>query len=258
MLSDFREKLILITGASAGVGWQAARDFAAQGARLMLAARRRDRLENLAREIHSQGAQAEALPCDLSDPWSRDRLITGLLTRNLIPDILINNAGYANSRPFVKETPADVARMMAVNYQAAADLMSAFLPEMIRRGSGAIVNVASTAGRVAMPNLAAYCASKFALCALTEAVSYELAGSGVTIHLVNPGPIDTEFFDAGVWEGLKSRRMASASDVSRAMQDAILHQRLITTVPASRSLLVYLFNVLGPIGRWAVRRRGAR
>ena len=240
------------------MGRQTARDLAAQGARLLLTARRQDRLESLVQEFRSRGVQAEALPCDLSDPWSRDRLITGLLTRKLFPDILINNAGYGNFRPFVKETPADVARVMAVNYQAASDLMSAFLPEMIRRDSGAIVNVASTAGRVAVPNLAAYGASKFALCALTEAVGYELAGSGVGVHLVNPGPIDTEFFDAGIWEGPKSRRMASASDVSKAIQNAILHQRFITTVPTSRSLLVYLFNVLGPIGRWAVRRRGAR
>jgi len=240
------------------VGRQTARDLAAHGARLLLTARRWDRLEALVQELHSRGAQAEALPCDLSDPWSRDRLITGLLTRNLFPDILINSAGYGNSRPFVKETPAEVARMMAVNYQAASDLMSAFLPEMIRRGSGAIVNVASTAGRVAVPNMAPYCASKFALCALTEAVAYELAGSGIGVHLVNPGPIDTEFFDAGIWEGPRSGRRASASDVSKAIQDAILHHRFITTVPASRSLLVYLFNILGPIGRWAVRRRGTR
>jgi short-subunit dehydrogenase len=91
---------------------------------------------------------------------------------------------------------------------------------------------------------------------LTEAIFYETANSGVTIHLVNPGPVDTEFFDAGVWQGKRPRRMASPFDVSRAIQRAILHNRMISTVPASRRLLVYAFHLIGPMGRWILRRRG--
>jgi len=255
LISSFADKLVLVTGASAGVGRQTALDFAAQGAKLLLVARRKERLQQLADQIRAAGGAAEVLPCDLSDNWSRDRLISDLLTRHLIPDILINNAGYGNYRLFIKEPPAEVARMMAVNYQACADLMSAFLPEMLKRGSGALVNVSSTAGRVAVPNMGAYCAAKSALCALTESVAYELRGSGVTVHLVNPGPIKTEFFDAGVWQGPRPRDRVSAQSVSHAIQKAIRKKKMITYIPPQGGCLVYVFHLLGPLGRWAVSRR---
>ncbi len=254
---SFAGKLVLITGASSGIGAAAALDFGKRGSTLILAARRAERLAAIAEQIRSAGGDARFIPCDLSDRWARDRLIADLLGRNEIPDILINNAGYGNSRPFLEETPAEVARMMEVNYQAPAQLMSAFLPGMITRGSGAIVNIASTAGRVAVPDLAAYCAAKFALCALTEAVSYEIAGSGVTIHLVAPGPVETEFFSAGIWKGRIAGRKASPQQVSSAILDAIRKNRLITYVPRRRGYLVYAFHLLAPLARWALRRRAA-
>ncbi len=251
----FAGKLVLITGASSGVGWQTALDFAAQGANLMLVARRQERLEELAQRLRHYNRQVQIMPCDLADAWSRDRLISDLLGQNHIPDILINNAGFGNYRPFLQETPASLAEAMAVNYQAAAHLMISLLPEMIRRGSGAIVNVSSSAGKVAIPFMAPYCAAKFALCALTEAVSYELADSGITVHLVNPGPIDTAFFEAGVWLGKRPEKKATAQQVSAAIQQAILKKNLVTYVPAKRGILVYVFHLLGPLGRIVLRRK---
>jgi short-subunit dehydrogenase len=261
-MTSFAGKLVLITGASSGIGAAAALDFAKRGSRLILVARRVERLEEVAARIRSAEGDARIVPCDLSDRWARDRLISDLLGRSEIPDILVNNAGYGNSRPFLEETPAEIARMMEVNYLAAAQLMSVFLPEMISRGSGAIVNIASTAGRVAVPDLAAYCASKFALCALTEAVSYETAGSGVTIHLVAPGPVETEFFSAGVWKGRGAGntvpgRKATAQQVSDAILNAVRKNRLVTYVPRRRGCLVYAFHLLAPLARWVLRHRAA-
>lgn len=256
-MTFFAGKLVLITGASSGIGAAAALDFGRLGSKLILVARREDRLKEIAVRIQNAGGNAWIFPCDLSAPRAREELIADLFERNDIPDILVNNAGYGNSRPFLEETPADVARMMEVNYLAAAQLMSAFLPKMISRGSGAIVNIVSTAGRVAVPDLAAYCATKFALCALTEAVSYEIAGSGVTIHLVAPGPVETEFFSAGIWKGRIAKRKAAAREVSAAMLDAVRKNRLITYVPRRRGYLVYAFQLLAPLARWALRRRAA-
>lgn len=254
-MNPFAGKLTLITGASSGIGRQTALDFAARGAHLILVARREELLNQVAEEIRVSGGQAHVLPCDLADAHARNQLIADISSRRSPPDILINNAGYGNYRPFIKETPSDIARMMEVNYHAPAHLMSAFLPAMIERGSGAVVNVSSGAGKVALPFMAIYCAAKFALCALTEAVSYELAGTGVTIHLINPGPVDTDFFRAGAWEGKPSRKKATPRRVSQAVQDAIRHHRLISYVPPRRGLMVYAFNLLGPIGRLAVRRK---
>jgi uncharacterized protein len=256
-MTSFHGKLVLITGASSGIGAQTARDFAAKGARLILVARREDRLRALAAEITATGGQAEVRPCDLSDLYSRDRLISDLHTRNLIPDILINNAGYGNSRPFLQETPEDIYRMTTVNYLAAAHLMSYLLPQMIARGSGAMVNVASSAGRVAVPNMAVYCATKFALCALTESVGYELQGTGVTMHLINPSSTDTEFFSAGVWQGHSPWKMVTAAQVSQAIIHAVTANQAVTYIPKMRGFMVYVFNLLGPLGRWVLATRSA-
>ena len=254
-MESFKRKIILVTGASSGIGRQTALDFASQGAQMLLVARREGLLKEIAEEIESTGAGAHIFPCDLSSINSRERLITDVQSRHDTPDILINNAGYGNYRPFIEESPQEIARMMEVNYTAAAHLMSAFLPGMIERGSGAVVNVSSGAGKVALPFMGTYCAAKFALCALTESISYELEQTGVTIHLVNPGPVQTEFFDAGAWEGKRPEKKASASQVSRIIQEAILKNRLISYVPPKRGLMVYAFNLLGPISRWAIRRK---
>ena len=254
-MKSFQDKLILITGASSGIGRKTAEDLASQGARLLLVARRREKLAALAERIADSGAGAQALPCDLADRTSRESLIAEITSQYGTPDILINNAGYGNYRLFIRETPSEIDRMMEVNYSAAAHLMSAFLPAMIERGSGAVVNVSSGAGKVAIPQMAIYCATKFALCALTEAVSYELEGTGVTIHLINPGPVETEFFTAGVWEGSRNQKKASPAQVSHSIQKAILTNRLISYVPPKRGLMVYAFNLLGPLGRRVMRLR---
>lgn len=257
-MKSFSEKTVLITGASSGIGYQIALDFAQNGSRLILVARRHHLLKELAEKIKESGGKVDAITCDLAEVPSREKLITEISSRFGCPDVLINNAGYGNYRPFVKETPVEIARMMEVNYTAAAHLMAAFLPGMIERGSGAIVNVASGAGMVAVPFMGIYCAAKFALRALTEALSYEMQNSGVTVHLVNPGPVRTEFFDAGVWEGKTHEKMVTPAQVSRVVQAAILKNRPLSYVPPKRGVLVYVFNLLGPLGRWVMRRKAAK
>ncbi|MFH1862443.1 MAG: SDR family oxidoreductase [bacterium] len=256
-MKSFQGKRVLITGASSGIGWQTALDFASEGAPLLLVARRQQRLLELAQEIRQKGAQAEVFVCDLSDYEARIGLIEEIKAQIGVPDVLINNAGFGNFRPFVREPFAEIVRMMRLNYEAAAHLMAAFLPEMIQRGSGAVVNISSGAGKVALPGMAAYCASKFALCALTESVYYETQNTGVSVHLINPGPVETEFFGAGVWDGRPPLKKATAQQVSEAIQKAILRNRFETYVPGLRRYIAYAFNVLKPLGRWVMVRKAA-
>ncbi|MBU0517362.1 SDR family NAD(P)-dependent oxidoreductase [bacterium] len=254
-MNPFLNKLVLITGASAGIGRQTALDFADEGAKLLLAARRSRELAETADEASLRNAQVFTFQCDLSDRTARDRLIEQVITSHGIPDILINNAGFGNYQLFTEESIADVYRMMEVNYLAAAHLIHAFLPEMLKRNSGSIVNVSSGAGKVAMPNMASYCATKFALCALTESIAYELHKTGVTIHCVNPGPTETEFFQAGIWKGTLPRRKAGAADVSLAIRDAIFKDKLYSYVPPKRGLMAVVFHLLGPYGRKVLQRK---
>lgn len=254
-MDSFYGKTILITGASSGIGRRTALDFAKLGANVILTARREDLLESLVQEIKKKNVRVERFACDLSESKSRENLIALIRSSGLLPDILINNAGYGNYRPFLQETSVEITRMMEVNYTAAAHLMSAFTPAMIEKGYGAVVNIASGAGRVAVPNMAIYCATKFALHALTESFAYEMAGTGVTVHLINPGPVDTEFFRAGKWETEPPRCKASPEQVSTAIQQAILRNRLITSVPSKRGMMVYAFHLFGPFGRWIVKRK---
>ncbi|TKJ37597.1 hypothetical protein CEE37_13875 [candidate division LCP-89 bacterium B3_LCP] len=254
----FSNKTVLVTGASSGIGRQTALDLSSKGARLLLCARRENLLQELADQIKSSGNHAEIIPCDLTIQESRDKLIGKVTSLCGCPDVIINNAGYGNYRSFADESPADIARMMELNYMAAAHIMSAFINPMLQRRSGVIVNVSSGAGKVAIPFMASYCATKFALCALTEAVSYEIRGSGVTIHLINPGPVKTEFFNAGVWEGDHPVKLASAEQVSRTIQDAIHKNRLISYVPPKRGLMVYAYNLLDPLARKIMIRKVKR
>jgi short-subunit dehydrogenase len=252
MVNAFDGKLILVTGASSGIGKQTALDFAELGARLILVARREHLLRDVAR---TAGSEVHVYPCDLADNRARTALIHAIKQDQDIPDIIVNNAGYGNYRSFLEESSDDIIRMMEINYQAAAHLISAFLPDMVARATGAVVNVSSGAGKIALPYMAVYCASKFALCALTESLAYEMEGSGVTVHLVNPGPVETEFFQAGVWKGRIPDRKATPAEVSKTIRRAILNNRRVSYVPFKRGVMVYVFNLLGPLGRVVMRRK---
>jgi len=254
-VSDFLNKLVLITGASSGIGKQTALDFADQGARLLLVARRPQMLAAAADEAAALHAEVHSLTCDLSQHDERTKLIDEVLSFHGVPDVLINNAGFGNYQLFSEEDFADVVRMMDVNYMAAAHLIHAFLPDMLKRGSGNIVNISSGAGKVAMPYMAPYSATKSALCALTESLAYELHKTGVTIHCINPGPTETEFFQAGIWKGTPRKKKASPADVSQAILQAIEENRLYSYVPSRRGLMAYVFHLLGPIGRKVLQRK---
>jgi NAD(P)-dependent dehydrogenase (short-subunit alcohol dehydrogenase family) len=187
----FRNRAVLITGASSGIGRDIAKTFARMGARVALVARRKSVLEDLAAEIEAAGGSALAIPADVTRRDEVHKAVEmALATFNRL-DVLINSAGIAVPDRVETMSPEDLDRMMAVNLMGTLHAMQAVLPSMRAKGAGSIVNIASLAGRRGMPPLGGYCATKFAVVGLTEALRVELYGSGIRVSLVMPGVIDT-------------------------------------------------------------------
>ena len=183
----------LVTGASSGIGAEFARVLAARGSDLVLVARREDRLTALADELESTyGVRCRTVPWDLSEEASGRRL------RAIVPeriDLIVNNAGFAVQGPFVDGDADDFERLVAVDIRAVVDICSAFLPDMIARSAGTIVNVASTTAFQPVPTLAVYAAAKAFVLSFSQSLWYESAQHGVRVFALNPGPTHTEFFD---------------------------------------------------------------
>jgi short-subunit dehydrogenase len=191
----------LVTGASAGIGSCIARELAKRGHGLVLVARRKDRLNALAAELASEhGVRVEAIACDLSRAAARGRLPTTIAGRGLTVEILANNAGFATGGPFHESDPSREIEQVRVLVEAVVALTSAFVPGMVERGRGAVLNVASTAGMQPMPYSAGYSAAKAYVLTFSEALHQELRGRGVTVTALAPGPVSTDFWEIAGWE----------------------------------------------------------
>lgn len=190
----------LVTGASSGIGAEIARALAAGGYGVTLVARREDRLLQLAAELTAaHGVRAGVLPCDLGKQTERDRLAEEVERLELDVDVLVNNAGFGFSGDFADGGRERQLAMVALNCDAVLDLCGRYLPGMKTRGSGAVINIASTAAFQPLPGTAAYAATKAFVLSFSEGISQELKGSGVTVTAVCPGPVRTEFAEtAGV------------------------------------------------------------
>ena len=185
-------KRVVITGGGRGIGAAAARALAVEGAMVVVSARSRDQIESVARKLLDDGYQAGAIACNVTDEADVARLVRQAEEFLGGVDILINNAGIAASAPVHKIELADWERIFAVNVTGTFLCTRGFLPSMVRRGWGRVVNVASVAGKMGAPYISAYTASKHAVIGFTRAVAMEVATKGVTINAVCPGYVDTE------------------------------------------------------------------
>jgi short-subunit dehydrogenase len=191
----------LVTGASAGIGAEIARELARRGHSLVLVARRKPKLDELAAELTDEfGVRAVGLGCDLSKATSLQRLPARIESLGLQVSVLINNAGFATGGPFAESDPERELQQVRVLVEAPVALSSAFIPGMVGRGAGAVLNVASTAGMQPMPYSAGYSAAKAYVLAFSEALHHELRDAGVTVTALAPGPVSTEFWDVAGWE----------------------------------------------------------
>jgi short-subunit dehydrogenase len=192
----------LVTGASAGIGSEIAKLLAARGYGLVLVARREDRLTALADELSDEhGVRVETIPTDLSEPMARDGLPERIEELGLEVEVLINNAGFATGgEPFYQADRDRDIEQVRVDVEAVVALTSAFLPPMIERGRGGILNVASTAGMQPLPYSAGYSAAKAYVLTFSEALHQEVRGQGVTVTALAPGPVDTDFWQIAGWQ----------------------------------------------------------
>ena len=236
----------VVTGASSGIGADIARELAGRGRGVTLVARREERLKALADELSTKhGVRAEVVSADLADPASRQAMIDTIAERGLVVDVLVNNAGFSTSGKVHQSDRAAELSMIRTNVEAVVDLCAAYVPGMVNRGAGAVLNVASTAAFQPLPGQAGYAASKAFVLRFTEAMHEELSGTGVTATALCPGPVRTEFVDVmtgGRGESMKTPDFVwmSSEDTARAGVEGMLRGRRIV-VPGP----------LNQVGAWA-------
>lgn len=195
----FAGATVLVTGASSGIGAALAQEAAAVAGTVVLAARRRERLEELAQHLRAiarhgrEPLRVEVIPADLATPEGVQKLVDDIAAAGLSVDVLVNNAGFGDYTLLEDEDPETITRMIAVNVTAPTLLARALVPAMIARGHGAVLMVGSSAGRMPMPGAVVYAATKHYVDGLAEGLRAELAGTGVTLTQVQPGPVATEF-----------------------------------------------------------------
>jgi len=236
----------LVTGASAGLGHDFATLLAADGHDLVLVARRRDRLETLVRSL-ADAHRIRAVPvvADLTDPGAAERVVAEVDRLGLALDVLVNNAGAGRTGAFAQSPTATELGMVQLNVTALVQLTSLLLPRMLARGRGRILNVGSTAGFVPGPFMATYYATKAFVNSFSEALAYEVAGTGVTVTLSCPGATATEFAHlAGNDRSLLFRIGAADSmTVARQAYDAMRAGRRLVVHGVSNKVTVQSLRV---------------
>ena len=242
-----RTETVLITGASSGIGLELAKCFGADGCRLVLVARNTGALETLAKELRAtHRIEVMVLPADLSLPETPEQIFNKLSAQNISVDVLVNNAGFGANGAFAEIPLRTQIEMLQVNVTALMELTGRFLPGMIERKRGGILNVGSVAGFMPGPGMAVYYATKAFVLSFTEALAEELQESGLTMAVLCPGPTESNF--GNVARGKKVRQMKTGKMTAAAV--AIHGHRAfrsgkITAVPgAQNKVFVFLNRIL--------------
>jgi short-subunit dehydrogenase len=236
-------KTALITGASSGLGLELSKLFARDKHDLVLVARRREQLESLAAQLTAaHGVRATVVPGDLADPATPQRIVDELRQRGIEIEFLVNNAGFGTTGAFVARDLARELSMIQVNVRALVELTGLLLPAMVARKSGRVLNLGSTAGFQPGPFMAVYYATKAFVNSFTEALSYELRGTGVTATVSCPGATATEFGEiaGNQRSGLFKMGTMTAPDVAVHAYQAMLAGRAVAIPGARNKFLVQI------------------
>jgi NAD(P)-dependent dehydrogenase (short-subunit alcohol dehydrogenase family) len=251
-------KIAVVTGAGSGIGRSTALLFGRAGARLHLADVDGDSVEAVRAEVERAGGQAAAHTVDCSDPAAVEAFAERVFAADGRVDVLHNNAGIGHAGDLVETTMEDWQRVIGVNLLGVAYGVQAFVPRILAQGRpAAIVNTASAAGLLGVPQMAPYCASKFGVVGMSEALDAELAPHGIRVSAVCPGLVDTPITRTAILRGasaerreeaidLYRRRGASPDDVARTVLAAVRRHRPVHTVPAVQVMPIWLLKRLSP------------
>jgi short-subunit dehydrogenase len=242
----------LITGASHGIGKATAILLAKHGYDLIITARNQDTLEAVAAEIRNLNRQVLAIAADTSDRSAMEALINSGIERFSQIDVLVNNAGICMNAPMVKTTIEDWEKVINVNLWGYIYTIHALLPHFLERKQGKIINVGSFGGKVPLPNMTAYCTSKYAITGLTETLQIELEPQGIQVTGIHPGVTNTNFIERAIFKDrdpqalkeLMATPLASQpEDVAKAIWKAIKHPKRAVIVGSAKvpALLHRLF-----------------
>jgi short-subunit dehydrogenase len=242
------KETVLITGASSGIGLELAKCFAPDGCRLILVARNRAALETLAKELRqAHNLEARVLTADLSLPETPQRIFEELRAEKITVDVLVNNAGFGANGSFAEIALSRQLEMLQVNITALVELTGLFLPGMIQRKRGGILNVGSVAGFQPGPGMMVYYATKAFVLSFTEALAEELQGTGLNVSVLCPGPTESNF--GTVARGKKIRPLKTSKMTSAAV--AIYGHRAfrngkVTAVPGLQNKVFVQLNRILP------------
>jgi len=257
----FKNKVVVITGASSGIGEAAAIEFAKNGANIVLVGRKKSKLIEVEKKLSKYKISSLCCECDVSQKTQVKELCKQVLDKFGRIDILVNNVGFAIYGPVSKQSIEEIESQMNTNYFGMIYCTKNFLPKMLEQNSGHIVNVASVAASFGLPGIAPYCASKFAMLGFSEGLRHELKGTNVKVTVVSTIMVRTNFFDHPSFSSMPKYSPASlsAKTVAKAVLRAANSSRLEIIVPSvvrgavwAKHTLPFIVN---PIISSAIRKR---
>lgn len=239
----------IVTGASSGIGAATAIELARRGATVVAVARRADRLAEVVEQCRRHGTDAFAHPADVSDRAACDDVAAAAAARFGRVDAVVNNAGISLRRHAARASVEEIERVMQINFLGAVYLTMAVLPGMVERRRGSIVNVTSVAGYIPNPHESAYGASKAALSMWSHGLAVDLAGTGVHIGVLSPGPIDTEIWEKDEEEAAYDGKLYPPSMVAEGIARMIEAETVHATVPRQYGLVGAFYPLVGGLMR---------
>jgi short-subunit dehydrogenase len=258
MNDAFREKLFVITGGSSGIGYAVAEALVRRRARVVILSLHRAQVEHAMAQLGGRSSSLDGYACDIGAPADVTAICAAIVAAHGVPDVVVNNAGFAVYRTFEQTPDEEIEQLMNVNFAGAIRVTKAFLGGMIDKKRGQIVNVASIGGAMTITPNAIYCGAKHGMVAWSRCLAIETARYGIHVGVVCPGRVETSFFDHVTFQQRKHRKETELTvpleSVVGAILDTIDHRRRIRFVPRYLGMLAWAAQALGPLVRAPLER----